>query len=86
MGSKRHAWNATLLLLKVGIGTKVVTVIGIVCRSFLPSLLPSFTLPLHNAMNMATGGTNLSKEFFELLKAIGESKSKQEEDRIILSV
>ena len=35
-------------------------------------------------MNMATGGTNLSKEFFELLKAIGESKSKQEEDRIIL--
>ena len=33
---------------------------------------------------MATGGTNLSKEFFELLKAIGESKSKQEEDRIIL--
>lgn len=33
---------------------------------------------------MATGGTNLSKEFFELLKAIGESKSKQEEDRIII--
>ena len=33
---------------------------------------------------MATGGTNLSREFFELLKAIGESKSKQEEDRIIL--
>lgn len=32
---------------------------------------------------MATGGLNLSKEFFELLKAIGESKSKQEEDRII---
>lgn len=32
---------------------------------------------------MATGGTNLSREFFELLKAIGESKSKQEEDRII---
>lgn len=32
---------------------------------------------------MATGGINLSKEFFEVLKAIGESKSKQEEDRII---
>jgi len=32
---------------------------------------------------MATGGLSLSKEFFELLKAIGESKSKQEEDRII---
>ena len=27
--------------------------------------------------------SNLSKEFFELIKAIGESKSKQEEDRII---
>ena len=33
---------------------------------------------------MATGGINFSKEFFELLKAVGESKSKQEEDRIIL--
>lgn len=33
---------------------------------------------------MATGGLALSKEFFELLKAIGESKSKQEEDRIVL--
>jgi len=30
-----------------------------------------------------SAGTSLSKEFFELLKAIGESKSKQEEDRII---
>jgi len=33
---------------------------------------------------MSTGGLALSKEFFELLKAIGESKSKQEEDRIVL--
>lgn len=32
---------------------------------------------------MASGGMALSKEFFELIKAIGESKSKQEEDRII---
>jgi AP-4 complex subunit epsilon-1 len=32
---------------------------------------------------MASGGMHLSKEFFELLKAIGESKSKQEEDRIV---
>ena len=30
-------------------------------------------------------GMHLSKEFFELIKAIGESKSKQEEDRIIAS-
>ena len=30
-------------------------------------------------------GSHLSKEFFELVKAIGESKSKQEEDRIIVS-
>ena len=29
-------------------------------------------------------GSHLSKDFFELVKAIGESKSKQEEDRIIL--
>ena len=27
----------------------------------------------------------MSKDFFELVKAIGESKSKQEEDRIIVA-
>jgi len=30
-------------------------------------------------------GSHLSKDFFDLVKAIGESKSKQEEDRIIVS-
>ena len=34
------------------------------------------------ATTMASG-MHLSKDFFELVKAIGESKSKQEEDRII---
>jgi len=30
-------------------------------------------------------GSHLSKDFFNLVKSIGESKSKQEEDRIIIS-
>ena len=33
---------------------------------------------------MASGGAHLSKEFFELVKSIGESRSKQEEDKIIV--
>lgn len=32
-----------------------------------------------------SSASSLSKEFFELIKAIGESKSKQEEDRIVSS-
>ena len=34
---------------------------------------------------MASGGQHLSKEFFELVKSIGESRSKQEEDKIIVA-
>jgi len=34
---------------------------------------------------MSFSGTNLSKELQELIKSIGETKSKQEEDRIILN-
>eukprot|EP00922_Rhytidocystis_sp_ex-Travisia-forbesii_P059312 GHVS01087943.1.p1 GENE.GHVS01087943.1~~GHVS01087943.1.p1 ORF type:complete len:1048 (-),score=161.32 GHVS01087943.1:328-3471(-) len=34
-------------------------------------------------MNMS--GSHLSKEFFDLVKAIGESRSKQEEDRIVVN-
>ena len=30
-----------------------------------------------------SSGSHLSKELYELIKAIGESKSKQEEDKII---
>ena len=30
-------------------------------------------------------GSHLTKEFFDLVKSIGESKSKQEEDRIIIN-
>lgn len=29
-------------------------------------------------------GSHLSKEFFDLVKSIGESRSKQEEDKIIV--
>ena len=32
---------------------------------------------------MATKNTLVNKDFFEFVKAIGESKSKQEEDRIM---
>lgn len=32
---------------------------------------------------MSQSGGHLSKGFYELVKAIGESKSKQEEDRIV---
>lgn len=32
---------------------------------------------------MASSGTQLSKDFYDLVKAIGESRSKQEEDKII---
>jgi len=34
---------------------------------------------------MATASSHLSKELKELIKSIGETKSKQEEDRIILT-
>eukprot|EP00921_Rhytidocystis_pertsovi_P003025 GHVQ01005038.1.p1 GENE.GHVQ01005038.1~~GHVQ01005038.1.p1 ORF type:complete len:859 (-),score=114.24 GHVQ01005038.1:1882-4458(-) len=34
---------------------------------------------------MNVSGSHLSKEFFELVKSIGESRSKQEEDRIIVN-
>ena len=34
---------------------------------------------------MASGGAHLSKEFFELVKSIGESRSKQDEDKIIVN-
>jgi AP-4 complex subunit epsilon-1 len=30
-------------------------------------------------------GSHLSKEFFDLVKSIGESRSKQEEDKIIVN-
>ena len=33
---------------------------------------------------MATASSHLSKDLKELIKSIGETKSKQEEDRIIL--
>jgi hypothetical protein len=32
---------------------------------------------------LAGGIAGLSREFFELIKAVGEAKSKQEEDRIV---
>ena len=38
---------------------------------------------LHTNYISIMSGMHLSREFFELIKAIGESKSKQEEDRII---
>jgi hypothetical protein len=64
------------------------TIKVIAFRTFTISSLPVVLSTLTPALvpieypAMSTGGTNLSKEFFELLKAIGESKSKQEEDRI----
>jgi AP-4 complex subunit epsilon-1 len=32
-----------------------------------------------------SSGSHLSRDFFELVKSIGESRSKQEEDKIVLN-
>lgn len=50
---------------------------GLLFQLFLTSS-PSTTLKM-------AAGSNLSKDFFDLVKSIGESKSKQEEDRIVVA-